>query len=206
MFGQELLSSILQVGTVLIIALIAWAVFARKKAVFLAWIGLSRPSEGWLKPTLILYVAIVGITLPIFLFTPLTEVVTAGNTVGGQLAGQAWGLSLAGTIILMAMVKTALSEELFFRGLIAKRLTGWLGFERGNLIQAALFGTVHLLVFVVPGGPEPTFLAVAALFGIPTAAGWLMGFANHRYGGGSIAPGWLIHAGGNFVAYLSFAG
>lgn len=205
MFAQELVSTAVQLSVALLIVGLAWAIFGRRKAGFAEWLGLVRPAKGWAKPTLILFVIILAVTLPIFLLTPLVEAVTAGNTVGGKFAGQPWGFGLFATIAIMAFVKTALSEEILFRGLIARRLIAWLGFSRGNALQAALFGSIHLIIFVAPNGPEPTLLGITALFFIPGAAGWLMGYANQQYGGGSIVPGWTIHAGGNFLAYMSFA-
>ena len=205
MLAQEMVNTVVQLTVALLIAGLAWAAFGRRKAGFAEWLGLVRPARGWARPTLVLFLAILAVTLPIFLLTPLIEAVTAGNTVGGKFAGQPWGFGLLATIAIMAFVKTALSEEILFRGLIARRLIAWLGFARGNALQAALFGSVHLSIFAVPNGPEPTPLAIAALFFIPSAAGWLMGYANQRYGGGSIVPGWTIHAGGNFLAYMSFA-
>jgi membrane protease YdiL (CAAX protease family) len=101
----------------------------------------------------------------------------------------------------VAGVKTALTEEIFFRGLIAKRLISWLGFSVGNLIHALIFGAVHLLIFLIPGGPKFTPLLGAAFLLLPGASGWLMAFANEKAGNGSIAPGWMIHALGNAAAY-----
>ncbi|MEM9235012.1 MAG: CPBP family intramembrane glutamic endopeptidase, partial [Pseudomonadota bacterium] len=97
--------------------------------------------------------------------------------------------------------KTALSEEIFFRGLIAKRLINGFGFWTGNTLHALLFGGIHMLIFVVPGGPEFTPLLGATILFLPGLAGWLMAYANERLGNGSIGPGWLIHALGNAISY-----
>lgn len=59
------------------------------------------------------------------------------------------GLSSASVIILLitALFKTSLAEEILFRGLIAKRLINKLGFKIGNLLQAFVFGILHVLLF-----------------------------------------------------------
>lgn len=105
-------------------------------------------------------------------------------------------------LAVAALVKTALAEELLFRGLIARRLYAWTGFTVGNGLQAALFAAVHLPILLLPQGSG---LIGAAMIGfaflMPLAAGWL----NERRAGGSILPGYGLHAGANLTTYLTLA-
>lgn len=204
---QEALNATLQVAVVLIIALIAWAVFGRKKAGFFAYVGLIAPTARAMLWTLAVACVLVPASLALFMLPTLRDMATASNTVAGQLRAQGLSGDVAGQIVLIAVFKTALSEEILFRGLIGKRLIAWLGFGVGNTIQALIFGAIHLLIFVVPNGPEFDPVLALAIAGMPALGGWIMAWLNERVGNGSIAPSWLLHAATNVLAYpvLAFA-
>ncbi|NNU16075.1 CPBP family intramembrane metalloprotease [Parvularcula sp. ZS-1/3] len=201
MLAQEAINTAVQLGIVLVIALIVWAIFGRKKAGYFRWIGLIAPTGRSMLWALGLFVLIKAVSGIMFLVPELSQAASADNTVAGQIRQEGWSGEILLVILLVAGIKTALAEEIFFRGLIAKRLIGAAGFWAGNLIHACLFGAIHLLIFVVPGGPEPNMLTVPAFLLIPGFAGFMMAFANERLGNGSIFPGWLIHALGNAMAY-----
>ncbi|MCM8557426.1 CPBP family intramembrane glutamic endopeptidase [Sphingomicrobium sediminis] len=205
MFGQEVLNTALQSAFVFGVSALAWVIFARKKAGYVQWIGLGSPASGWIKPTLITFAIVAGASALAMLLPGLSGLVQAEGTVGGRFAETGLTPVAFATILLVAFVKTGFTEELFFRGLIGKRLINWLGFARGNLLQAAIFGAIHLLIFVVPGAPDPTFASLFVMFFVPGGAGWAMGYANEKFGGGTIWPGWLMHGLGNFVAYTMMA-
>jgi len=115
---------------------------------------------------------------------------------------QRWfvGLGLGGPSILMAflygVVKTGLSEEILFRGLIAGSLSRRLPLLWANLLQAILFLIPHVLVVVVM--PEMWILLLAVLAGA-LFTGWV------RIRSGSILGPWLIHATLNVATCLSVA-
>lgn len=205
MLVQEIINTGFQLIIAFAIAAGAWAVFGRRTSGFWEWIGLIRPVDGWLFPTAAILIVLSALSFAFIAFGPLGDLATGPGTVGGKLAAEGFSPSIMLVIAMTALIKTGLTEELIFRGLIAKRLINRLGFQTGNALQAALFGAVHLLIFAVPGAPEPHAFIVALMFGLPAFAGWCMGYANEKFGGGSIVPGWLIHAGGNFASYLHFA-
>lgn len=96
------------------------------------------------------------------------------------------GLS-AGTVALAFVweaVFSTLGEEVFFRGLLGGWLMERLGFQLGNLIQAACFLAPHLLLLLINLRLWPVLL-------FQLAGGWLLGWLRHR--SGSILPGWLSH-------------
>jgi membrane protease YdiL (CAAX protease family) len=105
-------------------------------------------------------------------------------------------------LLIVAIFKTAGAEELFFRGLIAKRLIRWLGFATGNALQAILFGSVHLLLAFIA---RPDLFTLTALAGFAAILAWLSGWLNERRADGSILPGFAAHASANSVAYLVLA-
>ncbi|XUU61731.1 CPBP family intramembrane glutamic endopeptidase [Erythrobacter sp. HA6-11] len=205
MLVQEIINTGFQLIIAFAIGAGAWAVFGRKASGFRDWIGLIRPADGWFFPTAAILIVLSALSFAFIAFGPLGDLATGPGTVGGKLQEQGFTPAMIGVIALGALIKTGFTEELIFRGLIAKRLINRLGFQIGNALQAVLFGSIHLLIFAVPGAPEPQAFTVALMFGLPAFAGWCMGYANEKFGGGSIVPGWLIHAGGNFASYLHFA-
>lgn len=94
----------------------------------------------------------------------------------------------------MEGIGTALGEELLFRGLIAGVLIKRLGLWRGNVIQATLFGLVHLVVLFT--APQYAVFAVSFAFAAGLFLGWLRGRTD------SILPSWVTHAIGFPVALL----
>lgn len=50
-------------------------------------------------------------------------------------------------LLMIALLKTSFTEEILFRGFIAKRLVSVLGFQKGNLLQAAIFAAIHSALF-----------------------------------------------------------
>lgn len=205
MLLQELINTSFQLAVGFVVAAAIWGVFGRKRAPFTQWVGLTAPASGWFRPTALVFAGLAIFSFLAVVFGPFGDLATGPGTIGGQLQEQGLSAQLFVVILLTALIKTGFTEELIFRGLIAKRLINWLGFHWGNAIQAIIFGSIHLLIFAVPGGPEPQFATVLIVLGLPGFAGWCMGYANEKFGGGSIVPGWFMHAGGNFVSYLHFA-
>lgn len=204
---QELINAAFQLAVVLIISLAVWALFGRKKASFARYVGLIAPTPRAMLWAFGATLVLTPASIALFQFTSLREMAAGANTVAGAVRAQGLNAETIGVILIVAFVKTALSEELFFRGLIAKRLINGLGFGVGNSIHAALFGAVHLLIFAVPGGPQWDWATAGSFFGVSAFGGWVSAWLNERAGNGSIAPSWLMHALTNAAAYpiLAFA-
>jgi len=205
--AQEALNATLQVGVVLIVALVLWAIFARKRESFPRYIGLIAPTTKAMLWTLGVAVILIPASLAVFMLPTVRDMAAGSNTVAGMIREQGFSADVIGQIVIIALFKTALSEEIFFRGLLAKRLIRWLGFGVGNTIQAILFGAIHLLIFVIPGGPKFDPILALGIGGLPALGGWIMAWLNERIGNGSIAPSWFLHAATNVLAYpvLAFA-
>lgn len=201
----SLVSGIMQIIVVLIVAAGFWLAFGRSKVRFASWIGLIAPPAGALRIALAATLALLVFKLPLLLWPAWLDTVTGGGTVIGSLSDMRLGVDAIGSLLVIAFLKTALSEELLFRGLIAKRLYGFIGFRAGNIIQAALFGAVHLFIFALPDGPPFQLGLAFVFFALPSMSGWVIGYVNEKYGGGSIAPGWLMHGAGNALWYYLLA-
>jgi uncharacterized protein len=198
---QEAINAALQIAAFTLIPLIAWAIFARKRESFPRYIGLIAPTSKTMLWTLGVAFILIPASLAVFMLPALRDMAAGSNTVAGHIREQGLNADVIGQILIIALFKTALSEEILFRGFIAKRLIRWLGFGVGNTIHAALFGAVHLLVFVIPGGPAFDPILALAMGGLPAVGGWIMAWLNERVGNGSIAPSWFLHAATNAIAY-----
>ncbi len=201
MLIQESVNTVFQLGFVLALSLIAWLIFARKRSSFRSWVGLILPTGRSMVLTAGLFILWSGVSAAAFLVPEFTALASQDGTVAGKIGDAGFGPTAIALILMMAIFKTALSEEILFRGLIGKRLIHACGFWTGNTIQAAIFGAIHLLIFAVPGGPAFAPVLGALFFFLPGGAGWLMGFANEKLGNGSIVPGWFMHAAGNTISY-----
>lgn len=192
-------STLLQVGVVAAVCLLTWWVDGRRKAGFRAWVGLTAAP---------LAVVLVGAACgaagaaAVLAVPDAREAAGAPGTVVAEIARHGLNADRVAALLIAAVLKTALSEELLFRGLIGKRAIARFGFAVGNTVQAGMFGLVHLALLSVARAPIP---AVAALTAFTGAMGWFTGWLNERRGRGSILPGWAAHAAANGCAYLTLA-
>lgn len=103
------------------------------------------------------------------------------------------------SIILYAFVQTGLSEEIFFRGFIAKRLIHKFDYRIGNIIQSILFGLTHVLIFLSQNVDSLTLV----FEGVMTAIiGYILCYINEKLAEGSILPSWIVHGISNVVSTL----
>ena len=121
----------------------------------------------------------------------LPEGVTAA---GSQFAGE--GLKAIPAVFFYAFLRTALSEEILFRGFVLRLIRNKAGFTAGNTVQALLFGLVHGIPF---GIITNSILAFVLLTMLPGLFGWYQGWLNEKQCEGSIVPSWLLHGSINFI-------
>lgn len=112
------------------------------------------------------------------------------------------GLIAIPSILFYAVIQTGLSEEIFFRGFLGKRLITKCGFVIGNTVQAIIFGLLHGIPF---GFATKNILVTILLTFLPGAFGWFQGWINEKYSSGSIIPSWIIHSLMNILSALSVA-
>lgn len=194
-------SSILQV---LLFAAIPFAVYAisrRRVRGFFDYVGLRKPTGRAMLLATLFILLTAPLPLLLYLLPEFRAISLAPGTVGGDFARLGLSVPTTIAILIVAFVQAGLAEEILFRGFVAKRLIGWLGFSQGNALQAVVFAAPHLLVFAVPGGPSASPLNLALVFVSPFVVGWIFGYLNERIGNGSVAPSWWCHGFGNAVAY-----
>jgi len=204
MILTEIISAVLQVIAFTVIPFIFFLFRRDKQAGFFRYIGMYKPTGR--SVYLVLFAAAlilaVGISMA-FVSEDIRQTMFSPNSVTGKL--RLMGLTVTSVIILLvtAIIKTSLSEEIFFRGFIAKQLIRKFGFRTGNIIQSHIFGLVHIALFfaLTQAGTFP----LVFIFVFSTAAGWIIGFIKEKYAGGSIIPGWIAHGAGNMVSYFVIA-
>ena len=130
------------------------------------------------------------------LITMYSDSITAA---GSNFAGM--GILAIPAVLVYGFVRTGLSEELFFRGFLLKRVSSKWGFAIGNTVQAILFGAVHGIPF---GIATHNIFVTIMLTLLPGMLGWYQGWLNEKRCGESIIPSWLLHGTINaIVACLS---
>lgn len=187
---SALITAFAQLGVLLVLPAAWWALTARRSLGFAAWIGLRAPQwhGGWVRAV------VAGLA---WALASVTSVVLLRSTSEGTAVSGFAGTGLAGVVpvLLHAVIQTALSEEILFRGFLGKRLISRFGSTIGNTAQAVVFGLMHVALFASFVPPLPL-----ALIGAVTAAnGWITGWINEECAGGSIVPSWLLHATANLA-------
>lgn len=192
---NSLLSAILQVVLFSIIPFIWWFIFWRKETNFFIWLGLKKISVKSLLSYVVSFIVII-----VILFIPsliATTFITDESALAtSEFAGL--GFSVFIPALLFAFIQTGLSEEILFRGFLAKRLIHTFGFMFGNSMQGLLFGLLHGFMF----------MSVASGFGVVVITlitgmtGFLLGWINEKQSNGSIISSWLIHGTVNMIAAL----
>lgn len=172
-----------------------WAVTARKDQKFWEWIGFKRMTNVGKALVWMIGVSIAFIPVGVLTLYLLRGIETAASEFSGM------GAQAILPIIVYAVFNTALPEELLFRGFLLKRAGNKFGFAAGNIMQAALFGLMHgVMLFAFVGAVRAVLITVFT--GI---IAWFMGYINERQAGGSVIPGWIIHAVSNIFSGICSA-
>lgn len=125
--------------------------------------------------------------------SPFARILMAGHGAAAIFAG-----------LIYCFIQASLSEEMFFRGLIARRLYPVLGLLRGNLVQAFLFWLMHFVIFRLITGEWISGVQLMA-FATSFLMGLALGYVNFRKQGQSIWPSIVLHGTANFCAFLTLA-
>ncbi len=194
MFINALLNGVIQVVLFAMIPFVWWLITARKKESFFHWIGLKKvktedTGKFWKVFWIILIVGFVVGEILVYL---------QGDVESAQSSYTGMGISAVPAALAYALIQTSLSEELLFRGFLQKRLSAKFGFHTANIIQASIFGVLHLILLW--GNVAPWYLVLAVLY--PMALAMSFSYLNEKLAGGSILPSWCIHAIVNIISQL----
>jgi membrane protease YdiL (CAAX protease family) len=104
--------------------------------------------------------------------------------------------------LIYCFVMAGASEEILFRGLIARRLFSAFSFMKANFLQALIFWAMHLFIVRLVTGYWISSIQLVA-FVTSFGMGLVLGYANFRNGGKSIYPSWVLHGSANFFTFLT---
>jgi len=201
---NEIISTIFQVLVFTLIPFIFFLFRKNKATTFFKYIGLYKPTTKSLLyvilAALIFLIAGIGLT---FIDDSFKQAVLSPNSVTGKLRLMGLNTTSVTILLIIALFKTSFAEEILFRGFIAKRLINKLRFKAGNILQATIFGLLHLLLFWLL--TKTTFIPLTFIFIFSSFAGWTIGYIKEKFANGSIIPGWIAHGLGNTLSYFIIA-
>lgn len=195
MLRKELISAAGQVLVFSAIPVIVWLITARNKQSLWAYLGLVMEPNANHKTIVVDIVGFFGLLIATNVLNPI--LFPKLSTVQNQYAGLGW--KAVPSVLVFGFIQTGLSEEILFRGFIAKRCIAQWGFARGNFIQSLVFGLLHGAGFYTQTG----FLGSIYVTVITGFSGWLLGHLMEIGANGSIIPGWIMaHGLGNVLVSL----
>lgn len=196
---NELISAILQVLFFTSIPFLVYLLRKKTSKGFLNYIGIKKSTGRANLLALLLTVLLAGPLLALILTNEaFREIMTDPFSVTGKIRALGPGFAAYTIILIAAVFKTALSEEILFRGFIAKRLIAITNFRTGNIIQAVIFGIIHTLLFL---RITDNIYFLLIIFLIPALGAYLKTYINEKHANGSIIPGWIAHATANLITY-----
>ncbi len=204
MILTEAISATLQVFVFSLIPLIVYLIQKKSFKGFFQYLGLyqTTPKAALYALVITSVFIITGVSI-IWFVDDIAAVVHAPGTVTYKLRELGIGGKGIVLLLLMAGIKTSLSEEILFRGFIGKRLMAMYGFQMGNFLQSLGFALLHFVLFWLVMKAEWPFLVFTFL--LSGVAAYAIGIINEKVGNGSILPGWIAHGLGNMVSYFLIA-
>ena len=139
LFVHTLVSGLVQFALAVLIAFVWWWFSARHQRRFTQWIGLTKIKGGTKTFSFMLLTLLIlfGCGWLVIQVIPSTYTYTASTQFGGL------GWAALPSVLVHALLNTSGWEEIFFRGLLLKRLMGKCGLFVANALQAVLFGLMH---------------------------------------------------------------
>lgn len=183
--------SVMQLILFTFIPLITYVFSQRKIKGFLSYIGLMAPKiNNW--KNIIVSFALSYALLFIGLF-----IMNGGGAYKDEISKDISPAVFIISLLLHSFIRTGLSEEILFRGFIAKLLIPKIGFFYGNLVQAVLFGMPHFLFLNGVSVYIRIFHVIRS-----TIVGFIFCYVNEKEADGSIVPSWIFHGIANTVSTL----
>lgn len=136
--------------------------------------------------------------------SPETMEYLAGNeSISGNVFA---GIGVAAILpaFIENFIGNGVAEEILYRGFICKRFCHKLGYVKGILLQAVLFGLMHNALYLLVGLQVGLWYHLL-LFLFTGMAAFLLGWLNEKIFNGSILPGILVHGVGNFLSSMFMA-
>lgn len=192
----------MQFSFIFILTIIIYSIFYKDKRGYFQWIGLYKSkSNKWIKSSIVvLLVSFVIMVGPIKLF--ISTGILSSKLLNTEFTGKGLSVIIIIAILFKAIIKTALTEEILFRGLIGKIVANKFGYLSGNITQAILFGLPHGLPFILV---YEKYLFGFTMCITASIVGFLQFYINEKKSNGSIIPSTCIHAFMNILSFTSQA-
>lgn len=207
LFCSGLVTALVNLAVFSAVPLIVWRVTSRRECGFFRWVGLYRPRLQ----TSIWVLAVFGVVYGFFYnfdFTCLADPATlAYLESSAQVSANAYtgmGAAAIPAALVESFAANGLAEEILFRGFLCRRLCARFGSVPGILMQGALFGLMHNLLYLATG-LEVGLWYHLLVFGFTGTGALLLGWLDQRIFNGSIWPSVLLHGAGNFLSSMLVA-
>lgn len=191
--GFVLRGAVMQVVVFSIVPFLWWIVKYKKQSTFSRWIGLYKPVENTDKKKIV--IVICGYFLVWLIASLVSDISSNFYTIG---------LKAIVPSFIVCFIQNGVAEEILFRGFIGKRLIKRFGVDIGNIIQAVLFGMLHIALALATGSTINITILVG-YFIIPFIGGWMLGYMDEKIYNGSIIPGIILHGITNFMRDMILA-
>lgn len=198
-----IVSSLMQLMIVIIATFLLYLFFGRKQENYLKWIGLYKPvNYSWVKYGLVALIAgLIVMLVPLILLQSVGRM-PKEMLLTKELSGKGLNFDTILIILFKAVIQTALSEEMLFRGFIGKRIANKFGYLAGNITQSILFGLPHGLPIILAYGEYIFGIMLIVSAGI---VGYMQFQLNEIKANGSIIPSICIHGLMNIMSFGSKA-
>lgn len=201
---NQVISAVLQVAVFTLIPFLVYIFRYKRIRGFGQYVGLVPSTrKAVLLSLLISVLFLAGALVMVLLHDGIRAVMTTPPSVTGNLREMGFSAGSLVNLLIIAWIKTAFAEELFFRGFVAGRLVERFGYARGNALQALIFGVIHAVLFLALTAAGGLFIVF--IFCLSTLAGYCIGYIKEKVGNNSIIPGWIAHGLGNTVSYALIA-
>lgn len=172
-----------------------WYIISRKTSRgFFKYIGIQNPkNKAYSKAFKITALAYIFSMIVIIIL----EIVQGGMTSNSFANTYDKGFLIYSSSLLLFGLQTGVSEEIFFRGFLGKRLIQKYGFLKGNILQTIIFICPHIMTF-----GKASFLEF--ILGMINAGimGFAFGYIMDKKSEGSIIPVIICHAIVNIISSI----
>jgi len=196
---DEIFGALLQLLVFTTLPFLVYVIQTKSVKGFGNYIGITRSTP---KANVLAIATSLLFAAPLLLLTLISEefqtIMFDPTSITGKFRNMEFGAEALTILLVMALFKTSLTEEILFRGFVAKRLIGLLGFRNGNLAQATFFGIIHTALFALI---TDNTLFLTIIFVVPSIGAYVTVILNEKLANGSILPGWIAHALANVLAY-----
>jgi membrane protease YdiL (CAAX protease family) len=196
---NETIGAVLQILIFSLIPFLVYLIGHKKAKGFFDYIGLKKSTN---KANMLAILACLLFAAPTLILTlsnaEIREIMFDPFSITGKFRAMGLSASSIYLVIILAVFKTSLAEEILFRGFIAKRLISWLGYLKGNILQSFIFGIIHTLLFAMM---TSNYFFLILIFIVPSIGSYVSAYLNEKMAGGSIIPGWISHGLANILAY-----